>query len=89
MKPERIQGRLAQLPDWQLVASPSAVIEWQQKFSSFNRVVEVLVEIALLVERFGRVPEVSVQGNVLTLRLGTGGLEEADFDLAEAISKSC
>ncbi len=88
MKPERIQDRLVEVPEWKKVAVLSEVIEWHQTFSSFNQVIEVLVEIALLVERFGRAPEIRIQGNGLTLRLGTGGLEDADFDFAEVVSKS-
>ncbi len=89
LKAERVQNRLLDVPDWALVATATESIEWTQAFSSFNQIIEILVEVAMLVSRFGRAPELSVQGNELTVRLGMDGLTEADFDLAQAISKAC
>ncbi len=89
MKPERIQDRLVQVPDWRTITVQSEAIEWTQVFTGFNQVIEILVQIAMLVENFRRIPEITVRGNGLTLRLGSDGLEDADFDLAEAISNSC
>ncbi len=89
LKPERIQDHLAEFPDWQLAEPGSTTIVWRQTFPSFNRIIEVLVDVAIWAERFGRTPDVSVQGNGLTLRLGMNGLIEADLKLAQAISTAC
>ncbi len=89
LKAERVQKELEQLPEWQLTHRDATQIEWKQMFSSFNRIVEVLVDIAVFAERFGRTADISVQGGSLTVRLGMNGLTEADLELAKAISSSC
>ena len=88
LKPERVQDRLQDVPEWQ-VATTTESLEWTQTFEDLDGIIGILVEIAMLVGRFGRAPNFSVQGNELTVRLGMDGLTEADFDLAAAISNSC
>ncbi len=86
LKPERIQLELLDLPDWHQIAPGSTTIEWRQPFSSFNRIIEILVDVALFAERFGRTPDISTQGHELTVRLGMNGLTKADLAFAKAIS---
>ncbi len=86
LKAERVQEDLVELPGWQTAEPGTTIVEWRQTFASFNQVIEILVDVALFAERFGRTPDISVQGGELTVRLGMNGLTEADFDLAKAIS---
>ncbi len=86
LKPERIQNDIAALPGWQSAGEETTLVDWRQSFSSFNRIIEALVDIALLAERYARTPDITVQSNALTVRLGMNGLTPADRDLARAIS---
>ncbi len=89
LKAERVQKELEQLPEWQLTHPDATTIEWQQSFASFNRIVEVMVDIAVFAERYGRTVDVTVEGGALSVRLGMNGLTEADLELAKAISGAC
>ena len=89
LKPERIQDHLVELPEWQQTDPEATTIEWRQTYSSFTRVVQTLVDIEIFAEHFERIPDISVQSNGLTVRLGMNGLTEADLKFAKAISKSC
>ena len=86
LKAERVQKDLLELPGWQMATSGATTVEWRQTFSTFNRIVEILVDIAVWAVRAGRTPDISVRGNELTVRLGMDGLTEADLDLAKEIS---
>ena len=87
LSPPEIEGKLAQLPGWQLDGTS---ICSTRRFKGFPEAIEFVNAIVAPAEQAGHHPDLEISYNRVTIRLTThdqGGLTRKDFDLAQIIDK--
>jgi 4a-hydroxytetrahydrobiopterin dehydratase len=83
---EEAQGRLSDLPGWELAGD---AIRKEFKFKDFIEAVSFVMKVAFLAETADHHPDIDIRYSRVILSLSThsaGGLTEKDFDLARQIN---
>jgi 4a-hydroxytetrahydrobiopterin dehydratase len=85
-----VTARLADLPDWTRAESDEPAITTTYELADFAGALAFVNAVGAEAERRNHHPDIDIRWNKVTLVLSThsaGGLTEADFDLAAAISR--
>ena len=84
-----VTARLADLPDWTPAGADEPAITATYELADFAGALTFVNAVGAEAERRNHHPDIDIRWNKVTLVLSThsaGGLTEADFDLAAAIS---
>jgi 4a-hydroxytetrahydrobiopterin dehydratase len=84
-----VTARLAALPEWGRAEADEPSITTTYELADFARALAFVNAVGAEAERRDHHPDIDIRWNKVTLVLSThsaGGLTEADFDLAAAIS---
>jgi 4a-hydroxytetrahydrobiopterin dehydratase len=87
LAPERIDERLASLPDWSLTGD---AMQRTFSFDNFVQAIAFVNKVAELAEKHQHHPDILVRYKKVTLTLSThdaGGLTDKDFELARELDK--